>query len=638
MVRVTLGLGVVLGVVALSAVRRGDVGGVGPMHFVLPAALLLWLTASWLALLGRAARDRLDLGLLGVAVVARAAVLPARPNLSDDFWRYAWDGHLVARGVDPFAATPRAVWEGLGTEAQTRLGELWLHLNSQAWPSVYPPLPQAIFGVGAWAWPDTWRGTVLALKLTLLLADVGAILLLDRLALRWGLDRRAAWIYGLCPLVLVEHAANAHLEGLVPVGLLAGLLLLDRGHGIAGALAFGLGAAAKLNPLLLLPALARRLGARAPRVVALVLAVTVGPFFLLTDAEGLVRVGEGLRLYVRLFEFNSGLHALAALAIGRSAGVVLAGVALVGVLLLAVRDRRTDLASFPDAAVAALGLYWLTATTIHPWYLTPLVALASLGSWRWPLVWASLIPFTYVAYWLPDLHPPGVLVAAEHGVVLAVLAGELAVRAAHRRDPRRWPGVGWAFRASLPSRLRIKRALVDPWLGSARSVLDLGSGAGWLASALVAEGRVVTAVDVQDRHEDGGLAPQVVSGPLPFDADRFDLVLLVTVLHHADDAEAVLAEAARVAPRLVVVEDVPEGAAWTAVTALVDRLANLDLTGPPPRFRTEAAWRDAFHRAGLRVEGVSRRRTLGVFRQAAFALVREEVGAIPPSGEAPPSR
>lgn len=611
-----------LGLVALVAgpsIPRGDVSGPGMVGFLGLGTMMVLGTVAWWLLLGEADRRRLDPWMLVTFLGSRLVGLPRAPNLSDDRWRYAWDGHLVATGRDPYAQPPRELWNGLDDASREALGALYLHMNSAEWPSVYPPLAQGLFALGAWLTPGDPHGAVLAVRSAALVADVVAVLGLDHLARRWGADRRVAWVYALCPLVVYEHAVGAHLDSIVP-GLLVGMLVaVEHARPRLAAVALGLAAAAKLVPLVVLPALAARVARRdLPIVLAVPIGLAVLPFLALTDTAGARQVLAGLALYVRLFEFNSGVNGVAAAVVGGSASRVLAGVTAAAILAQAWRDRRPGARALADAATFALGVHLLLGTTIHPWYATPLVAVGAAAGWRWPLVWATLLPLTYAAYWTDDLHPPIALVAVEHTLVLGVAAAEVAARAARRRDPWTWPGLGALADLTRPARVRIKRELVAPGLAGARTVLDVGSGSGWLAASLAADGFAVTAVDVRDRHRPGGVVPQLVSGALP--DGPFDVVLLATMLHHASDPDALLAEAARVGRRVVVVEDVPEGALAVAATSLADRLANLDPT--PPRFRTEAAWRDALARHGLVVVATHARRTLGLFPQITLVAER----------------
>ena len=38
-----------------------------------------------------------------IAVLARLALLPLPPELSDDIYRYLWDGHVLGQGTNPYA-------------------------------------------------------------------------------------------------------------------------------------------------------------------------------------------------------------------------------------------------------------------------------------------------------------------------------------------------------------------------------------------------------------------------------------------------------------------------------------------------------------------------------------------------------
>lgn len=155
---------------------------------------------------------------------------------------------------------------------------------------------------------------------------------------------------------------------------------------------------------------------------------------------------------------------------------------------------------------------------------------------------------------------------------------------------------------------------------SGRSVLDLGAGTGIASFAFARAGaREVVALEPDPSDVVGqgairvacaGLPVTVATGwgeKLPFPDARFDVVYARQVLHHARDLGALVRECARVtarggvvlAAREHVVDDDAQLARFLAAHP-VHRLA-----GGESAFSL-AAYRDAFSRAGLRVE-----RTLG---------------------------
>lgn len=151
-------------------------------------------------------------------------------------------------------------------------------------------------------------------------------------------------------------------------------------------------------------------------------------------------------------------------------------------------------------------------------------------------------------------------------------------------------------------------ASVAPYIAAGSAVLDVGAWDGLLGEALVQRlGCRVLGVDVVDRNQ--GRIPFRLfdGGRLPVAEDeRFDVVLLLYVLHHAADDLALLREARRVlAPGgcVIVGEDVVE--------RLGQRLHTLGFhvfllvfqgLGWKGRFRRAQAWQQRFAEAGLRVD------------------------------------
>ncbi|HLU47612.1 MAG TPA: hypothetical protein VK116_05995, partial [Planctomycetota bacterium] len=78
---------------------------IGIFIALLVALSLVWTIAAWRAF---DRPPRLGFVLI-TAALFRAIVLPSYPVQEDDLYRYLWDGKVVARGLDPYLVTPKAV-------------------------------------------------------------------------------------------------------------------------------------------------------------------------------------------------------------------------------------------------------------------------------------------------------------------------------------------------------------------------------------------------------------------------------------------------------------------------------------------------------------------------------------------------
>lgn len=371
-------------------------------------------------------------GLL-LALALRLLWLPARPALSDDFHRFRWDGALVAAGHNPYLHRPDEYQAGGGPQAGpgALTPGLYRQLNSPHYYSVYPPVCQALFGLAAGLFPGREQAQLLVLRLALLLAEAATALLLAALLRRFGLPRERALGYLLHPLVLAELVGNLHFEAVVIAGLLGGIGLLARGRWAAAAAPLALAVAAKLTPLLALPLLLRRLGwLRTAGLGLLLAALLLAAFAPFASARLIGNIGRSLDLYFHSFEFNASVYYLLR-ALGYQLtgyneiarlGTWLAAAAVGGIGLLMLLERRLTVATLPRAALLAFTLYYLLATTVHPWYLTPLVALGCFTGWRYPAAWAALATLSYAAYRSAAYQEHLGLVAVEYlGVLLVAL-------------------------------------------------------------------------------------------------------------------------------------------------------------------------------------------------------------------------
>ena len=198
-------------VACFAALLALDLAGFGPAPGA-PAAgvsfllvLLLAFGALWWGLrrLGTAADSPGNVpvaGVLAVAVVLRLLALPLTPGLSDDVYRYLWDGRVAASGANPYLLTP-------DDESLAGLrDDLWRKTAHRDVATVYPPLALGMFA-GAAALPEP----LVAYKLALAAVDLAGCVLLLALARRRG-NGLLALAYVWNPLLVVEGAGMGHVD------------------------------------------------------------------------------------------------------------------------------------------------------------------------------------------------------------------------------------------------------------------------------------------------------------------------------------------------------------------------------------------------------------------------------------------
>lgn len=368
-----------------------------------------------------------------VSAVVRLMIFAAEPALSDDVYRFIWDGRLWAAGINPFSDIPASYAQrdfpvaGLGPA-------LFEQLNSPEYFTIYPPVPQWTFWVAARIYPDSVYGATLVLRSFLVLAEWGTLWLLPRLLSLWQLPRNRSLIYALNPLMIIEITGNLHHEGLMIFFLAWALYGLRQNRWTTGAVAYALSVAAKLLPLMFLPLFWRRLGWRKGLRFYLLGGVVLSGLFLPLFSPGFVAgFGESLDLYFRRFEFNGSIYYLLRW-IGyqekgynliQMIGPWLARIVLVGILLLAALERRPSWNNLFPQLLLVISAYVFLSTTVHPWYLALPLFFCGFTRFRFPVLWSGLIFGTYINYSYSDYYEPLWMVSLEYILVYGWLFYEL---------------------------------------------------------------------------------------------------------------------------------------------------------------------------------------------------------------------
>jgi hypothetical protein len=161
-----------------------------------------------------------------------------------------------------------------------------------------------------------------------------------------------------------------------------------------------------------------------------------------------------------------------------------------------------------------------------------------------------------------------------------------------------WSQRADAFRESPTHREGPDLDLLIEWCepGHDVKVLDVATGGGHVARRLREEGCTVITVDPAP-----GMKPDVVASAeeLPFADGSFDVVTCRIAAHHFQDIRAAVAEMARIAQRVVVIED---------NVFIDDAVEEAERLRDPTHVRcySEDEWKELLTAAGLEVEQVER--------------------------------
>ncbi len=372
------------------------------------------------------ARPRSGTFVVLVALALRAAVIPVTPSLSDDVYRYVWEGRVIAGGGNPYAHAP-------ADPALARFRDIEIHprVNHPELRAIYPPVAELGFALVARVWCS-----LLAFKLWVLLHDMALCALLAWWCRRRGGSAWDALVYAWNPLVVAEYAGSAHHDPTGIFWLVAALALAER-RPLASA---GAAIAAVLVKLVALPALpfvARSWPVRVRVVSGLVLVAALAGY--VAAAHG---PASGLEAFANHWRHNDALYGLLSGPWGEHSARLVVACAVAALMMFAwIRQLSTVHAT---RLLLRAGL--LMGPVIQPWYLGWVLALEPLGSSRSSAVWLLLsctVMLGYGTFALPAeggaYHPPLAWRLVEYGLPLllavALWLTRRVRRAAHGTGP-----------------------------------------------------------------------------------------------------------------------------------------------------------------------------------------------------------
>lgn len=370
--------------------------------------------------------------LLIAGIVFRILLLFSVPNLSDDVYRFIWDGRLAANGINPFSHLPAEIMQMPPVTGITK--ELFGQLNSPGHYTIYPPVLQGIFWLAAKLFPVNIFAAIVFMKGIIVMIELGTFFLLVHLLKKLSLPKELSMLYILNPLVITEFAGNVHFDGVMIFFVLFAFLFLLKNKWQNSATLLGLGIATKLIPVLFLPLAINRLGWKKGLIYSMITGVTaIALFALVFNNATIQHLLNSVDLFIRKFEFNASVYYVV-----RYIGTLIKGyniIAIAGpflillslfmILFISIKEKKISEMAIFNKALFIISAWLLLSTTVHPWYICLPVAVSIFTQYRYALVWAYATTFSYYAYQSTPVKENLWLVAGAYIVVIGYACWEL---------------------------------------------------------------------------------------------------------------------------------------------------------------------------------------------------------------------
>ena len=310
------------------------------------------------------------------AVLFRATLLFSEPSLSDDIYRYLWDGRLLIEGINPYSYVPGS------SEIINLRDAQYEFINHKDIGTPYGPLTILIFALSQYI-----MNSVYFMKIPFILFDCLSIVLIVRILTLSGISKSNVIVYAWNPLVLIEVSGSGHNDSLGIFMLLIAIYGIQQRQRWNSLIGFTLALLSKYFALLFLPAILKSMPKKDWIFIPVILLAGFLPFaeHLESHVLNILKVGSA-------WQFNDSLFSLL-LFVTNSVPVAKA-VVFVSMVLLAALVWRSQWPPVKSAMIMIGGALMLT-TTVQQWYLLWIVPFLCFSLNRAWILLTGLVMLSY---------------------------------------------------------------------------------------------------------------------------------------------------------------------------------------------------------------------------------------------------
>ena len=379
---------------------------------------------------------KLDLStrvMIKIGLVFRLIILISTPNLSQDFYRFFWDGQLILNGFNPYLNTPNQIIISklISFPEMNEIYELMGSLSQNNY-SNYPPIHQIITFLALLITDKSIITSIISLRLILILFDLGILFYGIKLLKKLKKPKNIIFIYFLNPLVILELTGNLHLEGVMVFFMILSFYHLYKKKEIYSGIFLGLSILTKLIPLIILPLFLYRLGLKKSiRFIITITGVISTGFAPFINFTSLINYSKSINLWFSNFEFNASFYyALKEIFKGFNIRLIdymvyVIPISILIVLTYLISMKKNKTQDILTQSLIILTTYLFISTTIHPWYIIPLIFLSCFTNYRYPIFWSLTIFLSYFSYYEIQVNENHFLLAIEYGLLIGILFYEI---------------------------------------------------------------------------------------------------------------------------------------------------------------------------------------------------------------------
>ena len=369
-----------------------------------------------------------------IGVLYRILFLFSTPALSQDFYRFIWDGNAILSGLNPFQYKPEAIIDTIvsfpnANYLYDKMGSL-----SASHFSNYPPINQLLFVIAAFIGGKSILISSIVLRIIIILADIGIYHYGRKILTHFNKNTEHIFWYFLNPLVILELTGNLHFEGVMLFFLVVGLYYLIAKKVIIAAVFVALSIAVKLLPLLLLPLFFKYLGLKKSMLFySLIIGLNIVFFLPFLNPTLLNNYVETISLWFINFEFNASIYYVIrevgyyckGYNIIHTTGKITPIITIAIILFSALVKKNKTVDQIAINALMVVTVYLFISTTVHPWYVINLILLSVFTKYKFPIVWSFTVIVSYYAYSIFPFKENMFLIIAEYSVVYFIFFYEL---------------------------------------------------------------------------------------------------------------------------------------------------------------------------------------------------------------------